>query len=253
MRSGPSAWRVMALFLLALFGYLGDVQCGAVLPANSNAIKTLPGGGAEPGAPVSPSPPRPPPAESLAHRVPVDTLQAGACGEDEHCPAEEFCSEARAACLPCRKNRKRCGRHAMCCPGSRCSNGVCQTNDPLDPPQHQHTKRPPPAVNAGGTAHSVKGQEGDTCLRSADCSEGFCCARHFWSRICKPVLSEGQPGVTGHRSVVTPDRLIFRPTNGKPSTTGPSPGFIRTVLKHIGPHEGHVPLDLMKDLSPWTS
>lgn len=36
------------------------------------------------------------------------------------------------------------------------------------------------------------GQDGDTCLRSSDCAEGFCCARHFWSRICKPVLREGQ-------------------------------------------------------------
>lgn len=42
------------------------------------------------------------------------------------------------------------------------------------------------------------GQEGDTCLRSADCSEGLCCARHFWSRICKPVLTEGQV-CTRHR------------------------------------------------------
>lgn len=42
------------------------------------------------------------------------------------------------------------------------------------------------------------GQEGDTCLRSTDCSESLCCARHFWSRICKPVLTEGQV-CTRHR------------------------------------------------------
>lgn len=45
---------------------------------------------------------------------------------------------------------------------------------------------------------SSSGQEGDACLRSADCSEGLCCARHFWSRICKPVLTEGQV-CTRHR------------------------------------------------------
>lgn len=36
------------------------------------------------------------------------------------------------------------------------------------------------------------GRVGDPCQRSYDCSEGLCCARHFWTRICKPVLREGQ-------------------------------------------------------------
>ncbi|KFP87417.1 Dickkopf-related protein 1, partial [Apaloderma vittatum] len=42
------------------------------------------------------------------------------------------------------------------------------------------------------------GEEGDFCLRSSDCAAGLCCARHFWSKICKPVLREGQ-GCTRHR------------------------------------------------------
>lgn len=42
------------------------------------------------------------------------------------------------------------------------------------------------------------GQVGDPCLRSSDCSDGLCCARHFWTRICKPVLREGQV-CTRHR------------------------------------------------------
>lgn len=42
------------------------------------------------------------------------------------------------------------------------------------------------------------GQVGDPCLRSYDCSDGLCCARHFWTRICKPVLREGQV-CTRHR------------------------------------------------------
>uniref|UniRef100_A0A8B9PDH0 Dickkopf WNT signaling pathway inhibitor 1 n=1 Tax=Apteryx owenii TaxID=8824 RepID=A0A8B9PDH0_APTOW len=40
--------------------------------------------------------------------------------------------------------------------------------------------------------------EGDFCLRSSDCAAGLCCARHFWSKICKPVLQEGQV-CTKHR------------------------------------------------------
>uniref|UniRef100_A0A8B9VJF7 Dickkopf-related protein 1 n=1 Tax=Anas zonorhyncha TaxID=75864 RepID=A0A8B9VJF7_9AVES len=39
---------------------------------------------------------------------------------------------------------------------------------------------------------------GDFCLRSSDCAAGLCCARHFWSKICKPVLREGQV-CTRHR------------------------------------------------------
>ncbi|PKU31168.1 dickkopf-related protein 2 [Limosa lapponica baueri] len=37
-----------------------------------------------------------------------------------------------------------------------------------------------------------KGHEGDPCLRSSDCIEGHCCARHFWTKICKPVLHQGE-------------------------------------------------------------
>lgn len=38
----------------------------------------------------------------------------------------------------------------------------------------------------------LPGQEGESCLRTSDCAPGFCCARHFWAKICKPVLAEGQ-------------------------------------------------------------
>ncbi|XP_056465920.1 dickkopf-related protein 1-like [Gadus chalcogrammus] len=201
-----SACRVMALYL-TLFGYFGNVYSGTVLVNSNNAIKNLPGGGAKPSDAVSPSPGTSL-SESIVQKAPVETLQPGACTEDDECGADEFCNDVRGACLPCRKSRKRCGRDSMCCAGNRCSNGVCQANDVLDPvtesvflrrhnsTMEHHAKRPPPAN--GGPNQSVKGQEGDTCLRSSDCSEGFCCARHFWSRICKPVLSEGQV-CTRHR------------------------------------------------------
>lgn len=44
----------------------------------------------------------------------------------------------------------------------------------------------------------VSGQVGNPCLRSSDCLDGLCCARHLWTRICKPVLREGQV-CTQHR------------------------------------------------------
>ncbi|KAL3971966.1 dickkopf-related protein 1-like [Oreochromis aureus] len=204
----PSVRRFLAVYL-TLFGYLGDVYAGTVL-TNSNAIKNLPG------APVvkdtdsvSPSP-RTSPSGGMGHKLPADTLQtSGVCTDDEECGGEEFCNDARGVCLPCRKNRKRCARDSMCCAGNRCSNGVCQANDldgadvALTTGWHTHNsttehraKKPPTAHS--NQPHAVKGQEGDACLRSADCSKGLCCARHFWSRICKPVLTEGQV-CTRHR------------------------------------------------------
>ncbi|MEQ2267225.1 Dickkopf- protein 2 [Xenotaenia resolanae] len=44
----------------------------------------------------------------------------------------------------------------------------------------------------GQAKHVLKGHEGDPCLRSSDCSESYCCARHFWTKICKPVLRQGE-------------------------------------------------------------
>lgn len=42
------------------------------------------------------------------------------------------------------------------------------------------------------TCVCASGQVGGPCLRSSDCSDSLCCARHFWTRICKPVLRQGQ-------------------------------------------------------------
>ncbi|NWT35824.1 DKK1 protein, partial [Chroicocephalus maculipennis] len=56
---------------------------------------------------------------------------------------------------------------------------------------------------------TAKGEEGDFCLRSSDCSAGLCCARHFWSKICKPVLREGQV-CTRHRRKGTHGLEIFQ-------------------------------------------
>ncbi|XP_041866513.1 dickkopf-related protein 1-like isoform X2 [Melanotaenia boesemani] len=214
----PFAHRFLAVYL-TLFGYFGDAYAGAVL-MNSNAIKNLPGASAGKGTDtVSPSP-RTSPSGSMGHKLPVDTLQSGVCSDDEDCGGDEFCNDARSVCLPCRKSRKRCVKDSMCCAGNRCSNGVCQANDLYDTDAflstgwHKHNttlehqaKRPPTAP--GYQPNAVKGQEGDTCLRSSDCSEGLCCARHFWSRICKPVLTEGQV-CTRHRRKGTHGLELFQ-------------------------------------------
>lgn len=204
----PSARRFLAVYL-TLFGYLGEVYAGAAL-MNSNAIKNLPGAPAGKGTDlVSPSPRTSPPG-SIGQKLPLDTLQqSGVCTVDEECGGDEFCNDARGACLPCRKSRKRCTRDSMCCAGNRCSNGVCHANDMVvtEPSittgghKHNHTTEHHGKKTSTAQGHhpnAVKGQEGDTCLRSADCSDGLCCARHFWSRICKPVLTEGQV-CTRHR------------------------------------------------------
>ncbi|XP_020335556.1 dickkopf-related protein 1 [Oncorhynchus kisutch] len=196
-----SVLRFMAVYLM-LFGYLGDAYAGAVL-LNSNAIKNLPGGNDT----VSPSP-RPSSPDSDRQKAVVDTLQL-ICTYDDECGTDEFCNDIRGACLPCRKIRKRCARDSVCCAGNRCINGVCQASDQdaeavvttsvgnrQNNTMEHHGKRLP--LPQGQPQHSVKGRESDNCLRSSDCSEGLCCARHFWSRICKPVLTKGQV-CTRHR------------------------------------------------------
>lgn len=52
------------------------------------------------------------------------------------------------------------------------------------------------------------GGEVKDCVRSSDCGPGMCCARHFWSKICKPVLTEGQ--VCTHRRKNTHTVEIFQ-------------------------------------------
>lgn len=66
----------------------------------------------------------------VPHPLPAPFPQPYPCAEDEECGSDEYCaSPARGGgsgaqiCLSCRKRRKRCMRHAMCCPGNYCKNG----------------------------------------------------------------------------------------------------------------------------------
>ncbi|XP_012861337.1 dickkopf-related protein 4 [Echinops telfairi] len=57
----------------------------------------------------------------------------------------------------------------------------------------------------------VAGQEGESCLRTFDCGPGLCCARHFWTKICKPVLLEGQVcSRRGHKDTAQAPEIFQR-------------------------------------------
>uniref|UniRef100_A0A8B9SZL8 Dickkopf WNT signaling pathway inhibitor 1 n=1 Tax=Anas platyrhynchos TaxID=8839 RepID=A0A8B9SZL8_ANAPL len=189
----------------ALVALLAALSCAA--PAgraaapggalSSNAIK---GGAAASAAPAAAAAPfdgsnKPPPAA---------TRQPFPCTEDEDCGPDEFCGGAARGggaplCLACRRRRKRCLRDAMCCPGTACSNGLC--TPPESPPgaaELDETGAEALPRRTPGSRAPRRREEGDFCLRSSDCAAGLCCARHFWSKICKPVLREGQV-CTRHR------------------------------------------------------
>ncbi|KAK7804449.1 hypothetical protein U0070_019849 [Myodes glareolus] len=167
-------WVLLAAMAFCSLPLLGvSATLNSVL-INSNAIKNLPpplgGAAGQPGSAVSVAPGVL--YEGGNKYQTLDNYQPYPCAEDEECGTEEYCSSPSRGgagvgiqiCLACRKRRKRCMRHSMCCPGNYCKNG----------------------------------QEGSLCLRSSDCAMGLCCARHFWSKICKPVLKEGQV-CTKHR------------------------------------------------------
>nr|XP_033805938.1 dickkopf-related protein 4 [Geotrypetes seraphini] len=131
------------------------------------------------------------------------------CSVDRDCTAGKFCSSSGSElsfCATCHGLRRRCQRNSMCCPGTICLNGVCtqvaeapateekkhleQDLKTITRYQIQENKfRKKPHTNK---PQSRKGKEGDSCLRTSDCAQGLCCARHFWTKICKPILIEGQ-------------------------------------------------------------
>ncbi|KAK6493221.1 dickkopf-related protein 2 [Huso huso] len=132
------------------------------------------------------------------------------CSSDKECSVGGYChspNQGPSRCLACRRKKKRCHRDGMCCPGNRCSNGICiavsesiltghmPAIEGHDKNNGQLSTGDMGWQNLGKTQSklpNVKGHEGDSCLRSSDCAEGFCCARHFWTKICKPVLRQGE-------------------------------------------------------------
>ncbi|KAM6442335.1 dickkopf-related protein 1 [Liasis olivaceus] len=205
----------VALYLSAWLGAVTSVSFNANV-LNSNAIKNPPPGGSVQAAGT----PALHDGSNKSHAG--EPQQLVFCKDDEDCNAEEFCSApARGGvsgggggggglvCLTCRRRRKRCFRDAMCCSGSFCNNGMCMEVDYFRPGKIEeiiienfdrgtldsHLKR----TTTSSQLYHLKGQEGAVCLRSLDCAEGLCCARHFWSKICKPVLKEGQVCTKHHK------------------------------------------------------
>ncbi|XP_045931895.1 dickkopf-related protein 2-like [Micropterus dolomieu] len=130
------------------------------------------------------------------------------CSEGSYCHAPAK-GPAHSRCQSCRRRKRRCLRDSMCCPGNRCNNNICvpevdsfvseripDSDGRISPLSKKKGWRKRGKLDVKGT--SGKGQVGDPCLRTSDCSSGLCCARHFWARICKPVLREGQV-CTRHR------------------------------------------------------
>ncbi|XP_056627780.1 dickkopf-related protein 1b isoform X2 [Triplophysa dalaica] len=212
---------MLSIARLFLLGCIAGVSSGSLV-LNSNSIK-VGSGVASVSLPVSPSPDALP-ADSGSQNFAIDAPQQPLiCEGDEECGEDEFCFLSRGVCLQCKKRRKRCIRDAMCCPGNHCSNGVCIPNDPDMIQQigmeefasiayeNSTAVLQQPKVETQGSPQNqmLKGLEGENCLRSSDCSEGLCCARHFWSKICKPVLKEGQV-CTKHKRKGTHGLEIFQ-------------------------------------------
>ncbi|XP_075891407.1 dickkopf-related protein 2-like [Nelusetta ayraudi] len=133
------------------------------------------------------------------------------CMSDLECREGSYChtpakGPAHSRCQTCRRRNRRCHRDGMCCPGSRCSHNACvaEVDSFVSQRIPESDGEFSPLIRKKGwkkrrmTTKEPTGQVGDPCLRSLDCSEGLCCARHFWTHICKPVLREGQV-CTRHR------------------------------------------------------
>ncbi|XP_062851368.1 dickkopf-related protein 2 [Trichomycterus rosablanca] len=144
------------------------------------------------------------PHHHAASRKTNAPMQMYQCSSDKECEVGSYCHSSQHApsrCLNCRRRKKRCHRDAMCCPGNRCSNFICVsfpenilTHHITPLKEHKKLSKDKGWKKSGKTQTKLplKGHEGDPCVRSSDCSEGYCCARHFWTKICKPVLRQGE-------------------------------------------------------------
>uniref|UniRef100_A0A7M4ERJ9 Dickkopf WNT signaling pathway inhibitor 1 n=1 Tax=Crocodylus porosus TaxID=8502 RepID=A0A7M4ERJ9_CROPO len=86
----------------------------------------------------------------------------------------------------------------MCAPSEPEQLHAAETEEPGSEGPAPGPEGQPKRTTSLWRLHHAKGQESSICLRSSDCAVGLCCARHFWSKICKPVLKEGQV-CTKHR------------------------------------------------------
>uniref|UniRef100_A0A2K6FZR8 Dickkopf WNT signaling pathway inhibitor 4 n=2 Tax=Propithecus coquereli TaxID=379532 RepID=A0A2K6FZR8_PROCO len=153
------------------------------------------------------------------------------CLSDKDCSTGKFClrpQDEKPFCATCRGVRRRCQRNAVCCPGTLCANDVCTMMEGASPTLEPQTNDQDGTHTKGTTDHPIqenkpkrkpnikksqgsKGQEGESCLRTSDCGPGLCCARHFWTKICKPVLLEGQVcSRRGHKDTAQAPEIFQR-------------------------------------------
>ncbi|MEE6460485.1 hypothetical protein FKM82_000988 [Ascaphus truei] len=146
----------------------------------------------------------------VSHKKGKSLGQTYPCISDKECEVGRYCyspHQSASSCIICRRKKKRCHRDGMCCPGNRCNNGICIPVAETILTAHIPALEGRPKKNGqlsnkdlgwqnlgrhNSKMSHIKGHEGDPCLRSSDCIEGFCCARHFWTKICKPVLHQGE-------------------------------------------------------------
>ncbi|PIK40341.1 dickkopf-1 [Apostichopus japonicus] len=116
------------------------------------------------------------------------------CYDDDECGRKHFChgGEGHRSCVPCRKSRKRCHRHDMCCPGYTCQDGRCRLRESrADNNRDDEMSYSEAEDSFWNVEVPRKKHHGEDCENSDDCMEGLCCARHLWSRVCMPMLDEG--------------------------------------------------------------
>ncbi|XP_022079556.1 dickkopf-related protein 2-like [Acanthaster planci] len=118
------------------------------------------------------------------------------CNGDDDCEQKSFChgGEGHKSCLPCRRSRRRCQRNGMCCHGNVCRQGRCV------PKEMRYDSSFAKAFSTDSEEESIsqhtrenmrKLREDEVCEATDQCAQGLCCAQHFWTRICKPILVEG--------------------------------------------------------------
>ncbi|XP_038062107.1 uncharacterized protein LOC119732602 [Patiria miniata] len=118
------------------------------------------------------------------------------CNRDDECEDKSFChgGEGHKSCLPCRRSRRRCQRNGMCCYGNVCRQGRCV------PKEMRYDSSYAKAIPSESEEESIsqhtrdnmrKLREDEVCEATEQCAQGLCCAQHFWTRICKPILVEG--------------------------------------------------------------
>ncbi|XP_066568664.1 dickkopf-related protein 4-like [Amia ocellicauda] len=182
--------------------------CGAArcLTLDSNSIKTAGGQGSRGG-------------------------QALRCQVDSECAQGQYCANPRGqdpVCRVCHPPRRRCHSNNMCCPGTLCINEVCThlevgpaaSDAEVGAQQVNSTPTMPPPPTQGWTSPHTpvdrstnpaeKGREGERCVRSSDCGEGLCCARHLWVKRCQRQPGEGEACTRQGLRKAPPSREAFQ-------------------------------------------